>query len=257
MALGRLHYDGGGDWYANPSSLPNLARAIRAGTALAVEPREVVVRLTDEQLWSVPFLHATGHGNLSLTEADRTVLRRWLRQGGFLHVSDNYGMDESFRREMARLFPDQPLVPVPLDHPVFHLVYDLPAGVPKIHEHDGKPAEGLGVFLDGRLAVFYDYQADLGDPEWWGCLYDESRRNQVMAKSNIAEVNKVLKRGDWNEYEIRCEGKRIRLAINGQQAVDYTEPDDSIPQFGRIGLQIHGGGQAEASYKEITVKELP
>jgi hypothetical protein len=163
MALGRLHYDGGGDWYANPSSLPNLARAIRAGTALAVEPREVVVRLTDEQLWSVPFLHATGHGNLSFTEADRTVLRRWLRQGGFLHVSDNYGMDESFRREMARLFPDQPLVPVPLDHPVFHLVYDLPAGVPKIHEHDGKPAEGLGVFLDGRLAVFYDYQADLGD----------------------------------------------------------------------------------------------
>jgi len=163
MALGRLHYDGGGDWYANPSSLPNLAQAIRAGTQLPVEPREVVVRLTDEQLWSVSFLHATGHGNLSFTEAERTILRRWLRQGGFLHVSDNYGMDESFRREMAKLFPDQPLVPVPLDHPVFHLVYDLPAGVPKIHEHDGKPAEGLGIFLDGRLVVFYDYQADLGD----------------------------------------------------------------------------------------------
>lgn len=163
MVLGRLHYDGGGDWYANPSSLPNLARAIRAGTQLPVEPREVVVRLTDDQLWSVPFLHATGHGNLSFTEADRAILRRWLRQGGFLHVSDNYGMDESFRREMARLFPDQPLVPVPIDHPIFHLVYDLPAGVPKIHEHDGKPAEGLGIFLDGRLVVFYDYQADLGD----------------------------------------------------------------------------------------------
>ena len=163
MVLGRLHYDGGGDWYANPSSLSNLARAIRTGTQLPVEPREVVVRLTDEQLWSVPFLHATGHGNLSFTEAERTILRRWLRQGGFLHVSDNYGMDESFRREMGRLFPDQPLVPVPLDHPVFHLVYDLPAGVPKIHEHDGKPAEGLGIFLDGRLVVFYDYQADLGD----------------------------------------------------------------------------------------------
>ena len=163
LVLGRLHYDGGGDWYANPSSLPNLARAIRAGTHLPVESREVVVRLTDEQLWSVPFLHATGHGNLSFTEAERVILRRWLRQGGFLHVSDNYGMDESFRRELVRLFPDQPLVPVPLDHPVFHLVYDLPAGVPKIHEHDGKPAEGLGIFLDGRLVVFYDYQADLGD----------------------------------------------------------------------------------------------
>jgi hypothetical protein len=163
MALGRLHYDGGGDWYANPSSLPNLARAIRTGTQLPVEPREVVVRLTDDQLWSVPFLHATGHGNLSFSEAERAILRRWLRQGGFLHVSDNYGLDESFRREMARLFPDHPLVPVPLTHPVFHLVYDLPAGVPKIHEHDGKPAEGLGIFLDGRLVVFYDYQADLGD----------------------------------------------------------------------------------------------
>jgi hypothetical protein len=163
MALGRLHYDGGGDWYANPSSLPNLARAIRTGTQLPVEPREVVVRLTDDQLWSVPFLHATGHGNLSFSEAERAILRRWLRQGGFLHVSDNYGLDESFRREMARLFPDHPLVAVPLTHPVFHLVYDLPAGVPKIHEHDGKPAEGLGIFLDGRLVVFYDYQADLGD----------------------------------------------------------------------------------------------
>ena len=163
MVLGRLHYDGGGDWYANPSSLSNLARAIRAGTQLPVEPREVVVRLTDEVLWSVPFLHATGHGNITFSEAERATLRRWLRQGGFLHVSDNYGLDESFRREMARLFPDQPLTAVPLDHPIFHLVYDLPAGVPKIHEHDGKPAEGLGVFLDGRLAVFYDYQADLGD----------------------------------------------------------------------------------------------
>jgi len=163
MVLGRLHYDGGGDWYANPSSLPNLARAIRAGTQLPVEPREVVVRLTDEVLWSVPFLHATGHGNITFSEAERATLRRWLRQGGFLHVSDNYGLDESFRREMARLFPDQPLMAVPLDHPIFHLVYDLPAGVPKIHEHDGKPAEGLGVFLDGRLVVFYDYQADLGD----------------------------------------------------------------------------------------------
>jgi len=101
------------------------------------------------------------------------------------------------------------------------------------------------------------YQADMGDPEWWGCLYDESRRNQVLVKPNVAEVNKVLKRGEWNEYEVRCEGKRIRLAINGQQTVDHTEPDDSIPQFGLIGLQIHGGGQAEAWYKEITVEELP
>lgn len=101
------------------------------------------------------------------------------------------------------------------------------------------------------------YQADMGDPEWWGCLYDESRRNKVLVKSNIADVNKVLKRDDWNDYEIRCEGKRIRIAINGSQTVDYTEPEDQIEQYGIIGVQIHGGGKAEASYKEITIEELP
>ncbi|MBI3416139.1 MAG: DUF1080 domain-containing protein [Verrucomicrobia bacterium] len=101
------------------------------------------------------------------------------------------------------------------------------------------------------------YQADMGDPEWWGCLYDESRRNKVLVKSPIADVNRILKRNDWNDYEIRCEGKRIQLYINGFQTVDYTEPDDSIPQFGIIGLQIHGGGKAEALYKNITIQELP
>jgi hypothetical protein len=101
------------------------------------------------------------------------------------------------------------------------------------------------------------YQVDIGDPEWWGSIYDESRRNKVVAKSDISAVNKVLKRGDWNEYVIRCEGKRIRAYINGQQTVDYTEPEDSIPQFGRIGLQVHGGGKCEAWYKDITVEPLP
>jgi hypothetical protein len=101
------------------------------------------------------------------------------------------------------------------------------------------------------------YQADMGDPEWWGCLYDESRRNKTLAKSDIAKVNQVLKRDAWNDYEIRCEGRRIRLAINGFTTVDFTEPEETIPQFGLIGLQIHGGGKAEASYKDITIEELP
>ena len=100
------------------------------------------------------------------------------------------------------------------------------------------------------------YQADIGDG-WWGALYDESRRNKVLVKADAAVIEKVLKRNDWNDYEIRCEGKRIRLSINGQQTVDYTEPDDKIEQFGIIGLQIHGGGPAQASYKEITIEELP
>lgn len=101
------------------------------------------------------------------------------------------------------------------------------------------------------------YQADLGDPQYWGSLYDESRRNKTLAFANMTELNKVLKRDDWNRYEIRCEGKRIRLSVNGLQTVDYTEPDDNIPQFGVIGVQIHGGAIAEASYKEITLQELP
>jgi hypothetical protein len=101
------------------------------------------------------------------------------------------------------------------------------------------------------------YQADLGDPEWWGCLYDESRRKKVLAKSNMEEVNQVLKRNQWNDYQIRCEGKRVQLWINSKQTVDYTEPDDSIEQSGIICLQIHGGPPSEAWYKDISVEELP
>lgn len=101
------------------------------------------------------------------------------------------------------------------------------------------------------------YQADLGDPEWWGCLYDESRRNKVLAKSNMAEVNKILRRDDWNEYRIRCEGKRIQLWINGYQTVDYVEQEEALEQSGIIGLQIHGGQPSEAWYRDITIEELP
>lgn len=163
LEIGRLHYDGGGDWYANPSSLPNLIQAVSTRTALRISPREQVVRLSDDALWNVAYLHMTGHGNVHFSDADLITLRRWLRQGGFLHADDNYGMDLSIRRELARLFPESPLVEVPLDHPIYHLIYDFPKGLPKIHEHDGKPAQGFGIFLNGRLAVYYTYQCDLGD----------------------------------------------------------------------------------------------
>ena len=163
LTIARLHYDGGGDWYANPSSLPNLLKTIGERTALRTAPREMTVRLTDEELWDVPYLYMTGHGNVRFADAELGILRRWLAQGGFLHVDDNYGMDESIRRELRRVFPDQELVDVPLDHPVYRLVYPFPRGIPKIHEHDGKPAQGLGLFIDGRLVVFYSYETDLGD----------------------------------------------------------------------------------------------
>ena len=163
ITIGRLHYDGGGDWYANPSSLPNLLSEVGMRTGLLVAGRERVVTLDDPGLWDVPYLYMTGHGNVRFSESDLATLRRYLLQGGFLHADDNYGMDESFRREIARLFPDRPFVEVPLDHPVYRLIYPFPKGIPKIHEHDGKPAQGLGVFIDGRLAVYYSFQSDLGD----------------------------------------------------------------------------------------------
>jgi hypothetical protein len=163
MTIGRLHYDGGGDWYANPSSLPNLLTAIRSRTALRVAAEEKVVTLSDDELWNVPYIYMTGHGNVRWSDRDLATLRRYLLQGGFLHADDNYGMDASIRRELGRLFPEVPLVEVPLDHPIYHVVFDFPKGIPKIHQHDAKPAQGFGIFLDGRLAVYYSYQSDLGD----------------------------------------------------------------------------------------------
>lgn len=163
LGIARLQYDGGGDWYANPSSLPNLLRAVNERTTLRVEPSEGRVTLTDDKLYDFAFLHATGHGVMKFSDAEVTRLREWLLRGGFLHVDDNYGLDETFRKEIARVFPDRPLVDVPLSHPVYHIVYDFPKGVPKIHEHDGKPARGYGIFVGDRLAVYYTHEADLGN----------------------------------------------------------------------------------------------
>lgn len=161
--IARVHYEGGGDWYADPSSLPNLLAEIARRTDLPVSERPAEVRLDAPDLADYPYLYLTGHGNIRLSEDEVEALRIHLRRGGFLHVDDNYGLDASFRREIARVFPDHELLDVPLDHPVYHALYDFPEGVPKIHEHDGLPARGLGIFLDGRLAVFYSHQSDLGD----------------------------------------------------------------------------------------------
>lgn len=163
LTVARLQYDGGGDWYANPSSLPNLLRAIRERTSIPVASDEARVRLTDPDLWDFPFIHLTGHGNITFTDDEVTRLREYLSRGGFLHADDNYGMDASFRREIAKVFPDRKLTLVPLDHPVYSIVYRFPGGLPKVHEHDGKPSEGLGIFIGDRLAVFYSYESDLGN----------------------------------------------------------------------------------------------
>jgi hypothetical protein len=173
MTIARLQYDGGGDWYANESSLPNLLTAIATRTTLAVEKTEARVTLTSDRLWDYPYLYLTGHGNIKLSDTEVVRLREYLSRGGFLHADDNYGLDTNFRREIARVFPDRPLVDVPLTHPIYSIVYPFPKGIPKIHEHDGKPPRGFGIFLGDRLAVYYSYESDLGngweDPQ----VYDD------------------------------------------------------------------------------------
>jgi hypothetical protein len=163
LGIARLQYDGGGDWYANPSSLSNLLKAVNERTTLRVEPTEGRVSLMDDRLFDYAFLHVTGHGVIKFSDAEVTRLRDWVLRGGFLHVDDNYGLDETFRKEIAKVFPDRPLIDVPLSHPIYHLVYEFPRGVPKIHEHDGKPARGYGIFIGDRLAVYYTQETDLGN----------------------------------------------------------------------------------------------
>lgn len=168
----QLQYGGGGDWYANPSGLPNLLRAIKERTGLDVGDRPIQLKLTDPNLWSYPYIYITGHGNIHFTDEEVVILRKYLTSGGFLHADDNYGMDESFRREIKRIFPETDLVELPATHAVYHSMYDFPKGLPKVHLHDGKPAQGFGIIYKGRVVVFYSYQSDLGngweDPERYG-----------------------------------------------------------------------------------------
>jgi hypothetical protein len=163
FTIARLHYGGGGDWYSNPSSLPNLLNYLQTHTAIIAADKEARIKLTDENLYSYPYLYLTGHGNVRFKDAEIIRLRTFLQRGGFLHADDNYGMDPSFRREMKRVFPDKELVPLPFDHPVFHQVFDFDFGLPKVHEHDNKPPQALALFEDDRILVLYTYESDLGD----------------------------------------------------------------------------------------------
>jgi hypothetical protein len=162
--IARLKYGGGGDWYSNPSSLPNLMKALKNRTGIrAGETPEVRVEILDEGLFSQPMVYMNGHGEVRFTAAEVDRLRDYLQRGGFLWADDNYGMDRSFRREIAKVFPDARLVELPFGHDLFHCFYDLPKGLPKVHEHDGKPAQALAIFEKGRMVVLYTYQSDIGD----------------------------------------------------------------------------------------------
>ena len=164
IQIARIKYDGGGDWYGDEQSLAELLRFARQHTLLDVAAQEEVVELSTDKLFTYPYLYLTGHGNVVFSEAEARRLRRYLNGGGFLHIDDNYGLDEHIRRELKKVYPDQELRELPYDHPIFHAQFDFPDGLPKIHKHDGKQPQGFGLFSDdGHLVVFYSYESDLGD----------------------------------------------------------------------------------------------
>ncbi len=163
FTIARIHYSGGGDWYSDPSSLPNLLRFVSENTHISVDDEEVRIRPTDQNFFNYPYLYLTGHGNVRFSEEELTRVRETLLGGAFLHADDNYGMDASFREEIKRVFPNKDFVELPFDHPVFHVFYDFQNGLPKVHEHDGNPPQALGVFDDDRLMILYTFECDLGD----------------------------------------------------------------------------------------------
>lgn len=162
-SIALLKYNGGGDWYANPTSLPNLVRFCNANLGTRMNPDVPTVEVGSSDLFNHPLVHMTGHGNVVFSPAEAENLRNYLIGGGFLHISDNYGMDPFIRPMMKRVFPELEFVALPFAHPIYHQRYDFAAGLPKVHEHDDKPPVGLGLIWDGRLVCFYDLECDLGD----------------------------------------------------------------------------------------------
>lgn len=183
-----LKYSGGGDWYANPTALPNLIKFCNANinTKLQTKPATVTAGSTD--IFQHPFVHATGHGNVVFNEEEIQNLRTYLLSGGFLHIDDNYGMDEYIRKEFAKLFPEKKLQELPASHPIFSSAFPFPDGLPKIHEHDAKPPRAYGIFENERLICLYTFESDLGDgwedPEVHGDP-DEVRTKALKMGANI------------------------------------------------------------------------
>jgi len=163
FVIGRLKYRGGGDWYSNPSSLPNLLEAVRDRTGIPTAGKDVAIEVLDEGLFRYPFLYMTGHGRVSFSTAEAARLERYLKAGGFLWADDNYGMDEYFRRGIREVLPEAELVELPFSHEIYHSTYSFPSGLPKIHEHHGGAPRGYGIFHEGRMLVFYSYNTDIGD----------------------------------------------------------------------------------------------
>jgi hypothetical protein len=186
--IAKLKYNGGGDWYANKTSLPNLIKFCNNNLKMNIDPEEEIVEIGSPELFSFPFVHMTGHGNVVFSSSEAQNMRDYLIGGGFLHIDDNYGMDKFIRIEIKKVFPELDLVEIPFTHPIYHQKYDFPKGLPKIHEHDNKPPKGYGLIYEGRLVCFYTYETDLGNGWEDQIIYndpEETRQKALQMGANI------------------------------------------------------------------------
>lgn len=193
-----LKYSGGGDWYANlETSLPNLIAFCNSNLKTNINPEQAQVEVGSPELFNYPFIHMTGHGNVVFNAQETENLRNYLIGGGFLHISDNYGMDKFIRNQMKKVFPELDFVELPFSHPIYHQKYDFPNGLPKIHEHDDKPAKGFGLVYQGRLLCFYDFECDLGDGwESYEVHKDSPEAHQKALKMGANIIQYVLMGGE-------------------------------------------------------------
>lgn len=188
VKIGKLKYDGGGDWYGNRTALPNLARFCNENLNTSINPEDEVVEAGSADIFNYPYVYMTGHGNVVFSAKEAENLRKYLIAGGFLHIDDNYGLDKYVRPEMKKVFPELELVELPFNHPIYAQKYKFEKGLPKIHEHDGKPAQGFGLLFKGRLVCFYDYECDLGNGWEDSGIYDDSEEKRLAALQMGANI---------------------------------------------------------------------
>jgi len=188
IKIAKLKYQGGGDWYANKTALPNLIEFCNKNLNTNIDAEEDIVEVGSPELYLYPYIYMTGHGNVVFSEQEAENLRKYLLAGGFLHIDDNYGLDKFIRIEIKKVFPELDFVELPFDHPIYHQRFDLEHGLPKVHEHDGKPPKGYGIIYQGRLLCFYSYECDLGNGWEDQSIYndpEEIRQQALKAGANI------------------------------------------------------------------------
>jgi len=188
LKIAKLKYNGGGDWYANKTALPNLIDFCNKNLKTSISTQEEIVEVGSSDLFYYPFLYMTGHGNVVFSQQEAENLRNYLIGGGFLHIDDNYGLDQFVRLEMKKVFPELEFVELPFDHPIYDQKFKFEEGLPKVHEHDGKPPQGFGLLWEGRLVCFYSYEADLGNGWEDQVIYNDPEKIRQQALKMGANI---------------------------------------------------------------------